>query len=132
MSDGFSINGVRLLLCWLLLGAVASCSPHGETGTADIGAFAIELRRPGEEPARGSWGDELVPGMKALAVSPDLVERGLSRGVRVRIEGLPASYRVRHRLGDGTRERVEIFMGTDAEAVHRWQERRARIWWETP
>lgn len=116
----------------LLLAALVACSPRGQTASADVGAFAVELRRPGEEPPRGSWGDELVPGTKALAVSPDLVARGLSRGVRVRIEGLPASYRVRHRLGDAAHERVEIFMGTDAEAARRWRERRARIWWETP
>jgi hypothetical protein len=111
---------------------LAACVPRGETASADVGAFAIELREPGAEPRRGSWGDELKPGMKALAVSPDLVQRGLGRGTRVRIEGLPSSYRVRHQLGAETLERVEIFMGTDSEAARRWHERRARIWWETP
>jgi hypothetical protein len=115
-----------------LLLLLAACSRHGETGSVEIGAFAIELRLPDSEPWRGSWGDELRPGMKAVAVSPDLVERGLARGVRVRIEGMPASYRVRHQLGAQTRERIEIFMGTDAEAALRFGTRRARIWWETP
>jgi hypothetical protein len=111
---------------------LAACVPHGETASVDVGAFATPLREPGAEPWRGSWGDELRPGMKVLAVSPDLVARGLGRGTRVRIEGLPPSYRVRHELGAGTHERVEIFMGTDAEAARRWHERRAQIWWETP
>jgi hypothetical protein len=109
-----------------------ACAPHGETARVEVGAFAIELRDPRDEPWRGSWGDELRPGMKALAVSPDLVQRGLGRGTRVRIEGMPPSYRVRHQLGADTRERIEIFMGTDADAARRWHERRARIWWETP
>jgi hypothetical protein len=121
-------RGSAALLALLL----AACRPHGETASVDVGAFAIELRAPDAGPWRGSWGDELVPGMKALAVSPDLVERGLVRGTRVRIEGLPPSFQVRHRLPEGTHERVEIFMGTDAESAHRWHERRARIWWETP
>jgi len=116
----------------LLAFLLAACRPHGETASVDVGAFAIGLRAPDAEPRRGSWGDELVPGMKALAVSPDLVERGLVNGTRVRIEGLPPSFRVRDRLPEGTHERVEIFMGTDAESAQRWHERRARIWWETP
>jgi hypothetical protein len=122
----------RLAAPAALLAALAACQPHGETASVEVGAFAIELRTPGSGPWRGSWGDELVPGMKAIAVSPDLVERGLVRGTRVRIEGLPPSYRVRHELGAGTHERVEVFMGTDAEAARRWHERRATIWWETP
>jgi len=123
------VSRAAALALLLLLGA---CSRHGETAYADIGAFAIALRQPGTEPWRGSWGDELTPGTKAVAVSPDLVARGLARGVRMRIEGMPASYHVRHQLADGTRERVEIFMGTDAAAAQRFGTRRARIWWETP
>src|SRR5262245_35096653 len=36
----------------------------------------------------GAWGDRLAPGMKAIAVSDDLLEMGLEHGSKVRIEGL--------------------------------------------
>lgn len=123
----------RSALAVALLGlALAACSPRGEVATVTVGAFSIGLRGPDDEPIRGKWGDELKPGIKALAVSPDLVARGLSRGTRVRIEGMPSSYRVRDQLADGTRERVEIFMGTDAASVERFGEHRMQIWWEAP
>jgi hypothetical protein len=112
--------------------ALAACSSRGEVDTLTVAAFSIALRGPGEDPVRGKWGDELKPGIKAVAVSPDLVARGLSQGTRVRIEGLPSAYRVRDQLPDGTRERIEIFMGTDAASVARFGEQRMRVWWETP
>jgi len=109
--------------------ALAACNPHGEVATVTVGAFSIGLRGPGDEPTRGKWGDELKPGIKALAVSPDLVARGMGPGTRVRIEGMPSGYRVRDQLPDGTRERIEIFMGTDAASVEHFGEKRMRIWW---
>jgi 3D (Asp-Asp-Asp) domain-containing protein len=121
-----------LLPILALLALGTACARRGETAAVSVGAFAIPLRPRGSEPWRGTWGDELVPGMRALAVSPDLVARGVIRGTRVRIEGMPASYRVRHELGAEAHERVEIFMGTDTEAARRFGERRARIWWEVP
>jgi hypothetical protein len=123
-----ALAALALAACALLPG----CSGRGEVASVVVGAFAVELRRPEAGPWRGSWGDELRPGMKAVAVSPDLVQRGLERGTRVRIEGMPSAYRVRHQLSAATHERVEIFMGTDAAAAQRWHERRARIWWAKP
>jgi hypothetical protein len=110
---------------------LVACPSRGEVATVTVAAFSIALRAPGEDPLRGRWGDELKPGIKAVAVSPDLVARGLSQGTRVRIEGLPSAYRVRDQLADGTLERVEIFMGTDAASAERFGEKRMRIWWET-
>ena len=46
------------------------------------------------DPTIAAWGDSLSPGMKAIAVSRDLIELGLSRGRPVSIEGLPGEYRV--------------------------------------
>src|SRR5262245_57827829 len=42
----------------------------------------------------GAWGDRLRPGMKAVAVSDDLIELGLTHGSQVHIEGLDGAYTV--------------------------------------
>ena len=43
-------------------------------------------------PSIAAWGDRLKPGMKAIAVSRDLLKKGLKRGVKVKISGLPGEY----------------------------------------
>lgn len=35
-----------------------------------------------------AWGDQLVPGMKSIAVSRDLIKLGLRHETKVRIDGL--------------------------------------------
>ena len=82
-------------------------------------------------PTRAAWGDELQPGMKAIAVSADLVELGLTRGTRVRIEGLPGNFEVLDGMARRFERRIDIYMGEDVERAREWGKRTVRItWWE--
>lgn len=81
------------------------------------------------DPTLGAWGDRLKPGMKAIAVSSDLIELGLARGARVRIEGLPGEYVVLDRMASRWRRKIDIYMGVDREAARRWGIRKVRIRW---
>ena len=45
-------------------------------------------------PNKAAWGDRIEPGMKVLAVSPDLVRKGLKKGVKVRIDELEGEWTV--------------------------------------
>jgi len=81
------------------------------------------------DPAVAAWGDRLEPGMRAIAVSRDLLERGLTRGVEVEIEGLPGRYVVLDKLHRRWRRRIDIYMGTDREAAREWGKRSVRIRW---
>jgi len=81
------------------------------------------------DPAVAAWGDRLEPGMRAIAVSRDLLERGLTRGVEVEIEGLPGTYVVMDKLHRRWRKRIDIYMGTDREAARDWGKRTVRIRW---
>lgn len=82
-----------------------------------------------DRPTRAAWGDELEPGMKAIAVSPDLLEHGLTRGTRVRIEGLPGAYEVLDKTHSRFRRRIDVYMGTDVERAREWGRREVRITW---
>jgi 3D (Asp-Asp-Asp) domain-containing protein len=77
---------------------------------------------------RGAWGDRLSPGMKTIAVSHDLLAKGLTRGALVRIEGLPGEYTVLDRLPRRWSRRIDIYMGKDVRAARAWGKREVRIY----
>ncbi|MFO0688907.1 MAG: hypothetical protein U0900_09375 [Myxococcota bacterium] len=80
-------------------------------------------------PGIGAWGDRLVPGMKVIAVSKDLIELGLRRGQRVRIAGLPGEFVVLDRMPSRWRQKIDIYMGHDVRAALRWGVRNVEISW---
>ena len=81
------------------------------------------------EPWIGAWGDRLDPSMNVIAVSRDLLDEGLTRGVEVEIEGFPAKYRVLDKMGRRWTRRIDIYMGEDVDAARQWGVREVRIHW---
>ena len=67
--------------------------------------------------------------MKVIAVSRDLLELGLDRGVQVEVEGLEGSYVVLDRMPSRWTRKIDIYMGVDVEAALEWGVRRVRIRW---
>jgi len=84
------------------------------------------------EPTLTAWGDRLEPGMKAIAVSRDLIALGLGHGVEVEIEGLPGRYTVLDKMNRRWRRKIDVYMGEDIEAALRWGRRSVTLRWETP
>ena len=81
------------------------------------------------QPDIGAWGDGLKPGMRAIAVSRDLLALGLIRGVEVSIDGLPGTYRVLDKMDKRWKRRIDLYMGVDVGAARRWGIREVRIRW---
>ena len=81
------------------------------------------------EPWIGAWGDRLETDMKVIAVSRDLLEEGLTRGVEVEIEGRSGTYRVLDKMGRRWKRRIDIYMGEDVDAAREWGVREVRIHW---
>jgi 3D (Asp-Asp-Asp) domain-containing protein len=77
----------------------------------------------------GAWGDKITPGMNAVAVSSDLVSLGLTRGTRVRIDGLRNEYVVLDRMPSKWKKRIDIYMGNDVKAARSWGRREVNIYW---
>jgi 3D (Asp-Asp-Asp) domain-containing protein len=80
-------------------------------------------------PNVAAWGDQLKPGMKAIAVSRDLLSQGLTRGMRVKIEGLEGEYVVLDRMPSRWSKRIDIYMGEDVRAARNWGVREVQIRW---
>jgi 3D (Asp-Asp-Asp) domain-containing protein len=85
-------------------------------------------------PYHGAWGDRLnrlKPGVRVVAVSPDLLRKGLKRGQRVWISGFKHEFIVMDRTAARWQRRVDIYMGDDLAAAQRWGKRRVTLSWET-
>lgn len=117
-----------MLLVALGAGLVSSC---GEWRSLEVTASAY-TSAAGEthgDPNEGAWGDRIEPGVRAIAVSRDLVERGLTRGTRVRIEGLPGTWKVLDKMNRRWKRKIDIYMGTDRERALEWGKRTVTIQW---
>lgn len=106
-------------------------APAPEPVILVVKASAYNSRRGQTDrtPTIAAWGDRLAPGMKVIAVSKDLLERGLVRGQRVEIEGLEGEYVVLDRMPSRWREKIDIYMGEDVRAARQWGVRQVEIRW---
>jgi 3D (Asp-Asp-Asp) domain-containing protein len=112
--------------------AFLSCSDEShdsQTAVVTASAYNSLPEQTEDDPTVAAWGDQLKPGMKAIAVSRDLVERGLTRGAKVRIEGLRGTYRVLDTMHGRWTERIDIYMGEDVDAAKDWGEKQVTISW---
>ena len=117
-------------LAALLVVGCQACA-RGQVKSLEVKASAYNsvTSQTDDNPTLAAWGDELKPGMKAIAVSPDLVELGLDRGTEVTIDGLPGRYMVLDRTASRHRNRIDIYMGTDVEAAKEWGIKTVTISW---
>lgn len=121
--------------------ALALALPAGAWGaepkrvSLDVTATAYNSTRDQTDatPHIGAWGDDLDravrPGLRVIAVSPDLLERGLRRGQRVRIHGLKGEFVVLDKMPRRWHKRIDIYMQNDERAARKWGRRRVRISW---
>ena len=77
-------------------------------------------------------GESLRPGVRALAVSDDLVAAGLDFGTRVEVEGLAGEWIVMDRMHSRWRHKIDVYMGTDEKAALAFGERKVKIRWRPP
>ena len=126
-----------LILLGLLI--LTSCSalqkiPQEKQQTLLVTATAFNsLPKQGQgNPNVGAWGDSITPGVNAVAVSADLVSLGLTRGTKVKIEGLRNEYVVLDRMPAKWKKRIDIYMGIDVKAAWAWGKREVNIYWAVP
>lgn len=92
-------------------------------------AYNSLVAQTDSDPTTAAWGDALAPGMKAIAVSRDLIPLGLDHRAPVSIEGLPGKYRVLDKMNGRWSNRIDIYMGNDVNAALAWGRREVRIHW---
>jgi 3D (Asp-Asp-Asp) domain-containing protein len=118
------LSATFLVATVVLLSAISK-----RTMLVEATAYNSVAPQTNAKPWIGAWGDRLEPDTKAIAVSRDLLEEGLVRGVEVEIEGRPGKYRVLDKMGSRWERRIDIYMGEDIEAAREWGLRAVRIHW---
>ena len=118
---------------WLAVSPARACE-EGEEKALEVAVSAYNSTpaQTSGNAAETAWGDILKPGMKAVAVSQDLVKRGLSHKTSVRIEGLKGEYLVLDKMPKRWKKRVDIYMGKDVKAARDWGTKKRTITWCAP
>lgn len=106
-----------------------------ERASLDVTATAYNATHAQTDstPHIGAWGDHLdeamQPGVRVIAVSPDLLKKGLRRGQRVRIHGLKGEFVVLDKMPRRWQNRIDLYMQKDLRAARQWGRRRVKISW---
>lgn len=81
-------------------------------------------------PDIAAWGDRLKPGMKAIAVSRDLLKKyGLKHKDKVKISGLKGEYEVLDKMNKRWKKKIDIYMGKDRRKALKWGRKDVTIHW---
>jgi len=126
------MNKYYKILILLLVITSVSCAQKYEVLTRKVTATAYNSFRyqTSSHPNLAAWGDSLKPGMKAIAVSRDLLTLGLTHNVEVEIEGLEGTYLVLDKMNKEWTNRIDIYMGTDLKAADKWGKKEVTISWK--
>lgn len=81
------------------------------------------------DPNITAWGDTLKPGMKAIAVSRDLIDSGLVHQTEVKIEGLPGKYVVLDKMNRRWTKKIDIYMSDSVKKAREWGKQKVSIRW---
>lgn len=119
------------LAAGLAAGAAAAAGKDAGTITVTATAYNATHEQTDSTPHIGAWGDHLdtavKPGLRVIAVSPDLLEKGLRRGQRVRIQGLKGEFVVLDKMPRRWKNRIDIYMQQDIRGARKWGKRRVKV-----
>jgi 3D (Asp-Asp-Asp) domain-containing protein len=76
-----------------------------------------------------AWGDTLKPGMKVIAVSRDLMRKGLTYNTMVRIDTFPDTFFVKDKMHYRHRNKIDWYMGNDKKKATEWGRKRLTIFY---
>lgn len=117
----------------LSLAFIAACQNGAERKTLKVTATAynsVNWQTKAGDSTIAAWGDTLVPGMKAIAVSRDLIDSGLVHNTEVKIKGLEGTYLVKDKMNRRWKMKIDIYMGEDVEKAREWGKKKVTISWK--
>lgn len=114
----------------LTLGCKGETQPDQfEWKTIEVTATAYNslANQTSSDPHITAFGDSLKPGLHYIAVSRDLLTKGLGHNTLVKIEGFDQTFLVKDKMNKRWRNRIDIYMGTDVKAARSWGKRKVNI-----
>lgn len=118
------------LLSVTVAGTASAAKERSNSLKVTATAYNSVSRQTDSTPNIAAWNNELKPGMRAIAVSKDLMHHyGLSNGSKVKILGLDGEYTVMDKMHPRWRKKIDIYMGKDRSKAKRWGKRTVTIHW---
>jgi len=93
-------------------------------------AYTSHKSQTDKTPFLAAWNNRLKPSVKSIAVSRDLLDRGLTNGTYVTIDGLHGRYKVLDKMNKRWKKKIDIYMGTNIKKARRWGKRKVTIRWK--
>lgn len=121
-----------ILAALAILLMTSACTRRPEARSLRVTSTAYTTREA--ETKKGdvgltAWGDHLRPHMKAIAVSRDLIDKGLRHNTKVKIDGLTGTYIVRDKMSKRWKRKIDIYMGTNVAKARVWGKKKVTIHW---
>ncbi len=82
-------------------------------------------------PFLAAWGDVLIPGERAIAVSRDLIKQGLDHNEEVEIDGMTGTYIVKDKMNKRWKNKIDIYMGLNEKSAINWGVKQVEITFDT-
>ena len=83
-------------------------------------------------PYLAAWRNTLNPKVKSIAVSRDLLDIGLTNGMKVHIKGLEGEFLVLDKMNKRWKNKIDIYMGNDRQKALNWGKKKVIIYWTDP
>ncbi|MDF1881986.1 3D domain-containing protein [Sulfurimonas sp. MAG313] len=122
---------MKLFYLLLLVLSFTGCAKNTHTLEVTATAYTSSRGETDSTPSIAAWGDKLRPGMKSIAVSRDLLKRGLQHNAKLTIEGLTGEYTVLDKMNKRWTKKIDIYMGKDRKKALEWGKRKVIIHWKS-
>jgi 3D (Asp-Asp-Asp) domain-containing protein len=83
-------------------------------------------------PYLAAWRNLLNPKVPSIAVSRDLLDIGLTNGMKVHIKGFKGEFLVLDKMNKKWKNRIDIYMGDDRQKALNWGKRKVEVYWIDP
>jgi len=81
-------------------------------------------------PAITAWGDSVRPNVRWIAVSQDLLKKGIRHNTKVKIDTFDGVYLVKDKMHKRWKNSIDIFMSKDIAAARKWGRKKLTIYYE--
>ena len=100
--------------------------------TVTASAYNSTLNQTSGNPQITAFGDTLKPGMRYIAVSRDLLRKGLKYNTPVLIEGFDGYFLVKDKMHSKWKNHIDLYMGVDVDSAKQWGRRKICIDYRLP
>jgi 3D (Asp-Asp-Asp) domain-containing protein len=95
--------------------------------TVTASAYNSLLVQGEGNPKITAWGDTLRPGVRSIAVSRDLIKKGLTHNTPVKIEGFEGTFIVNDKMHSRWKNKIDIYMGLNKKKAMEWGRKKVKI-----